>query len=265
MVMSDFVLTRTGAVVDFRPMAEGSWALVYSDGSWIPWTGLPGDLLGSRALSESEALRLTSPEAWLSKRSQATFNLLVEKIRDTKIITSMFDCYAYYRKMYGEKRKRKPRLIAQSDIDRLLFEILCFATFIIVVRAVPAYIRGKFVKRDDPSNSRNVRYFGQTLLECLEKFLKTHKITSIKELDLVNTRAAVQYGSTGRLSSARRLACYLEMGSIEEELRLFSSYAGQAIDVLNPQVTEIIALSHTGMIMDAIARTLDAVFKGQEN
>ena len=111
--MSDFVLTRTGAVIDFRPMAGGSWALVYSKGSWIPWTELPGDLLGSRALSESEALGLTSPETWLGKRSQATFDLLVEKIHDTKIITSMFDCYAYYRKMYGEKRKLKPRSSAR--------------------------------------------------------------------------------------------------------------------------------------------------------
>lgn len=258
MVMSDFVLTRTGAVVDFGPMAEGSWALVYSEGSWIPWVGLPGDLLGSRVLSETEALGLTSPEAWLSKRSQATFNLLVEKIHDTKIITSMFDCYAYYRKMYGKKQKLKPRPIAQSDIDRLLFEILCFATFIIVVRAVPAYIRGKFVIRGDPSNSRNVRYFGQTLLECMEKFLETHKITAAR---VAKARPSVQPGRGECLSSANRLASYLEAGSIEEELHLFSSYAGHVLDTRNAQITEIIGLSHTGMIMDAIARTLSAVFE----
>ena len=259
--MSDFVLTHSGSVIDFRPMDKGSWALVFSKGSWIPWVGMPGDLLGSRPLSEKEAIQLTSPDTWLAESLETTFNLLVKGIRDAKIMVSMFDCYKYYFKMYGEKNGLKPRKIERSDIDRLFFEILCFATFNIVARAVPGYIKRTFPAENQVSDSRNVRYFDQKLLERLEEFVTTHKITAVRELVITKNRPTVKYGPGERLNPAKRIARYLNAGSIEEELRIFTHYAGRAIDPRNLQITEIIGLSHTGMILDIISKTLKAVFE----
>jgi hypothetical protein len=259
--VSDFVLTRTGSVVDFRPMEKGSWALAFSKGSWIPWAGMPGDLLGSRPLSEKEAIELTSPGIWLAESIEATFDLLVEFIHDSKIMVSMLDCYKYYFRIYGEKGNIKPRKIEQSDIDRLFFEILCFATFHIVVRGVPGYINRKFPAEGQLSGNGNVRLFNQRLLERLEKFLEAHKITAVKELVIAKTMPAIKYGTGESLNAAKRMASYLNAGSIEGELRIFSHYAGSAMDPRSLQITEIIGLSHTGMIWDIISRTLKAVFE----
>jgi hypothetical protein len=178
--MSDFVLTRAGAVIDFRPMEKGSWALAFSKGSWVPWAGIPGDLLGSRPLSEKEAIELTSPGIWLAESIDATFDLLVEAIHDSKIMVSMLDSYKYYFRMYGEKKGTKPRKIEQADMDRLFFEILCFATFHIVVREVPEYIKRIVPAERELSDNGNVRLFNQKLLERLDKFLAAHRITSVK-------------------------------------------------------------------------------------
>jgi hypothetical protein len=259
--MSDFVLTRTGSVIDFRPMEKGSWALAFSKGSWSPWAGMPGDLLGSRPLSEKEAIELTSPGLWLAESIEATFDLLVEFIHDSKIMVSMLDCYKYYFKMYGEKRDIKPRKIEQDDIDRLFFEILCFATFHIVVRGAPGCIKGKLPAESRLSGNGNIRLFNQRLLERLEKFLAAHEITAVKELVIAKTKPAVKYGTGESLNAAKRMASYLKAGSIEEELRIFSHYAGSAMDPRSLQITEIIGLSHTGMILDIISRTLEAVFE----
>jgi hypothetical protein len=259
--MSDFVLTLSGSVIDFRPMAEGSWALVFSEGSWVPWAGMPGDLMGSRPLSEKEAIKLTSPDVWLSELSKAVFNLLVEGIHESKILVSIFDCYKYYSKMYGERYALKPRKIERSDIDRLLFEILCFATFNIVVRAAPEHITGKFPTEDHVSNNSHLRTFNQRILEFFEKFLDDHKITDVRELMITQINPKVKYGQGERLDCAKRIEHYLKAGSIEEELRVFANHAGDAIDPRNLPITEIIGLSHTGMILDIISKTLKAVFE----
>lgn len=259
--MSDFVLTRSGSVIDFGPMAKGAWARVFSGGSWIPWVGTSEALWGSRPLSEKEAIKLTSPDIWLTESAEAAFDYLVEEIHETKIMVSMFDCYKRYFKLYGERNDLKPRKIEQSDIDRLLFEILCFATFNIVVRVVPRYITGKFSTEDHVSNSHNVYYFNQRLLDCLDKFFNAQKITAVRELVITRTSPRVKCGPGERLNAAKRIARYLNAGSIEEELRIFSDSVGYAIDPLNLHITEIIGLSHTGMILDIISRTLNAVFK----
>jgi hypothetical protein len=260
-LVSDFVLTRTGSVIDFRPMEKGSWALAFSKGSWIPWTGMPGDLLGSRPLSQKEAIELTSPGVWLSESIAATFDFLVAAVHDSKIVASMLDSYKYYLKMYGETRDAKPRKIEQSDIDRLFFEILCFATFQVVVRGVPENIKRKFPAETGPSDNGYARLFNQKFLERLDKFLTDRKITAVKELLVVRIKPAVKYGTGDSLNSARRMAGYLNAGSMEEELRIFSHCAGRAIDPRNLPITEIIGLCHTGMILDIISRTLKTVFE----
>jgi len=222
---------------------------------------MPGDLLGSRPLSEKEAIKLTSPDLWLAELSKLTLNLLVEGIRDTKVIVSMFDCYKYYFEIYRKKYDTKPRKIERSDIDRLLFEILCFATFNIVVRAVSGYMKGKAATQDHGSDEDEVRCFNQKLLEYLEKFLNTHKIAAVRELVMAEANPRVKKGPGEGLNAAIRIAQYLSAGSIEEELRIFSHYAGTAIDPRSLQITEIIGLSHTGMILDIISKTLKAVFE----
>jgi len=258
--MSDFVLTRTGSVIDFRPVEKGSSALVFSKGSWARFEGTIGDLIESRPISEKEANHLTGNDIWLTESSKATLNLLVEGIRDTKVIVSMFDCYKYYFEIYRKKYDIKPRKIERSDIDRLLFEVLCFATFNIVVRAVSGYMEGKAAAQDHGSDEDKVRCFNQKLLEYLEKFLNTHKVAVVRELVMAEANPVVKNGSGKGLNAAIRIAQYLSAGSIEEELRIFSHYAGSAIDPRSLQITEIIGLSHTGMILDIISKTLKAVF-----
>ena len=259
--MSDFVLTRSGSVIDFGPMAKGAWARVFSNGSWIPWVGMPDALLESRPLSETEAIKLTSPDTWLTESAEATFDLLLEGIHKTKIMDSMCDCYNRYFKLYGERDDLKHRKIEQSDRDRLLFEILCFTTFTIVVRVVPRYITGKFPIEDHVSNSQYAFYFNQRLLACLDKFFNAHKIMAVRELVITRTSPKAKCGQGERMDAAKRIARYLNAGSIEEELRVFSDSVGYAIDPLNLQITEIIGLSHTGTILDIISRTLNAVFE----
>lgn len=260
--MSDFLLTRSGAVIDFRPMAKGAWALVFSHGSWIPWVGLPGDLSGSRPLSEIEAIKLTSLETWLTERSKAAFDLLLKNIHDARIVASAFDCYRFYLKMYGAERRLKPRKIGQNESDCLLFEILCFAIFQIIVREIPAYLRGKYHKDGALSVSRGVLYFSQRLLDSLENRFDTLKIKPGGGPVSAKTRPRVQPEPGELQDAARRMSAYLEARSREEELRIFSNYAGCVIDPLNLQITEIVALSHTGRILDVISRTLSVVFEG---
>jgi len=258
--MSDFILTRSGTVIDFGPMAKGAWARVFSQGSWVPWVGTAEALSGSRPLSEREAIKLTSPDTWLTESAKATFDLLVEGIRETKIIESILDCYRLYFRLYGEKKDPKPRKIEQGDTDRLLFEILCFATFNIVVRVVPAYIAGKFSTEDQESARHNVYGYNQRLLDCLDKFFSARKFVAVKELVITGTGPKAKCVLGERLNAAKRMASYLGAGSIEAELRIFSDSVGCAIDPLSLQITEVIGLSHTGAILETIAKTLKSVF-----
>jgi hypothetical protein len=241
-------------------MAKGAWARVFSNGSWIPWMGMPEALLGSRPLSEKDAIKLTSPDIWLTESAGAAFDLLVEGVHASKIMDSILDCYKFYFKLYGERNDLKPRKIEQSDRDRLLFEILCFATFNIVVRVVPRYIIGKFSTKDHVSNSRNVYHFNQRFPDCLDKFFNARKFTAIRELVITGTSPKSKCGPGERLSAAKRMARYLNAGSIEEELRIFSNSVGYAIDPLSLQITEVIGLSHTGVVLGIISKTLKAVF-----
>lgn len=216
--------------------------------------------MGSRPLSEKEAVKLTSPDIWLAGSAEAAFDFLVEEIHNAKIVISMFDSYKCYFQLYGEGNDLKPRKFERSDTDRLLFEILCFVIFSIVVRVAPRYITGKFSTEDYVSDSHYVRCFNQSLLDCLDKFFNAQKITAVRELVITRTRPHLKCGPGERLNTAKRIAQYLDAGSIEEELRIFSRSVGCAIDPLSLRITEIIGLSHTGMIFDIISKALKAVF-----
>jgi len=241
-------------------MAKGAWARVFFQGSWIPWVGTAEALLGSRPLSEREAIKLTSPDTWLTESAKATFDLLVEGMRETKIIESIFDCYKLYFRLYGERMDPKPRKIEQGDTDRLLFEILCFATFNIVVRVAPAYIAAKFSTEDQESAGHNVYCFNQRLLDRLDKFFGARKFMAVRELVITGSGSKAKCAQGERLNTAKRMAGYLNAGSIEAELRIFSDSVGCAIDPLSLQITEVIGLSHSGAILETISKTLKSVF-----
>jgi len=259
--MSDYLLTSSGSVIDFSPMAKGLWPRIFSSGSWAPWMGTPDSLLGSRPISEKEAIRLTNPENWVNESAAATFDLLLKGIHDTKIIDSMCDCYNRYLKLYGGKNSREKYKIAPSDRARILFEILCFTTYIIVVRVVPGYIKRKFSAVNHASLSHYICRFNQSLLDRLDGFLSARKIPAVRARVIIGTRYLVNFGPNEPMDAAKRLSCYLRAGSIEEELRLFSESVGGTIDRADLEITEVIGLSHTGTVLDIISRSLNTVFK----
>jgi len=56
----NFCLLEAGKVVDLRPMGEGKDALVFDNGSWVPFSGVLGQIFDAKPLTDEEAISMTS-------------------------------------------------------------------------------------------------------------------------------------------------------------------------------------------------------------
>lgn len=52
-----YVAPRVG---DLRPMGEGKDALVFDNGSWVPFSGVLGQIFDAKPLTDEEAISMTS-------------------------------------------------------------------------------------------------------------------------------------------------------------------------------------------------------------
>lgn len=197
----------------------------------------------------------------LNKKAKKTVEFLIFSIKEIKIIEDVCSDYESYCTKELEKFDIEPRQFEEEDVKRFIFEILCFATFLIVGRKIHKLIVKKSPLLVRKPDINRIRYFNEKLLDYLEKYFKNIKITLVREFLVTEISPDIQYGYGEQLNAAKRIARYLKAGSVEEELRSFSHFFGYAINPKHFAITQLIAMRYAKKVIGLVDTALKFVFK----
>lgn len=203
-------------------------------------------------------------EERLVEKARATCDLLIQVVIEAELIENI--CLTY-EEVCDETLARfevQPRELDQDDLNCLLFEILCFATFIIMGQEAPKFIVQKRLLFFNTPDAEDIQYFNSKLLERLQEHFDIQKLGTIREVVLTAITPDSQFGLGEPPNAAKRIASYVRSGSSVKAAQLFAQYVAYAVDPENYPVLKIIGMKFVEPIVDLVRIVLEAVFEGKK-
>lgn len=151
------------------------------------------------------------------------------------------------------------RDVAAEDRTRLLFELSCFEAYIIMGQEVPRLIRRRRFLRTEPDGPA-IKQFNTVLLSALMSELGRHGASSLHEI-VVTSHTPLQTAAGQQLDAGRRIAQYLQCGSVDNLVESFSAKVGDALDARHNPPLDLVAGRHMGRVIDSARGLLAAVFQ----
>lgn len=188
---------------------------------------------------------------------EATADLLLQGIVEAELLEAMNSAY---RDACGGALGRftgKPRDLNREDFHRLLFEVACFAVFLIMSRESAA-----FFGRDHAGNQvepEEVRVYNTTLLNRLEMLFHEQGIDSLRETAVLAVSPDLQFGEGEPLNATKRVAAYVQSETTTNSVKLFAHYVAYALDPSQCVVMMPIWITFVKPIVDAIRLVLNTV------
>jgi hypothetical protein len=178
-------------------------------------------------------------EAELDVKAKATVFSLDRNLESTNVVRKISDTYIRFcETSEAKKRFIKPRRITEGVELRLLFELLCFATFL-TTNITPRYISTKrlIIKK---VNYELVRYYNARAAQHLTKLCHDLGMTKLSEVVLISSSPEIKIKHGDPLHPMTRLKEYLECqaGKRGTEALRFGRNVGKALDPFNYQALE---------------------------
>lgn len=208
---------------------------------------------------------MTFNQSELDAKAVTTGNLLIVAIFESKLIEGICETYEQVCRETLARFEVVPKELGDDDYKRLLFEVICFATFIIMGQEVPKHIvRTRALLTTEP-DAEGIRHFNDKLLDRLSHHLEGQGFAWLREVVVTAISPNIQFGLGEPLNAAKRIADYLEGGSSLQAAKLFSQYVAYAIDPDQYVALTIIGMGWVESIIDLTRIVLKAVFKAEES
>jgi len=174
----------------------------------------------------------------LIEKAKATADLLVETM--VEFPESIYSTYEEVLSEAPAKSEIQPREFSQSDFKRVLFEVLCFATYIIMGQEVPKFIvRRRYILGSTP-DAEGIKYYNEKLFNYLQEYFENLKFGTIREIVITAMTPDIQFGLGEPLNAAKRVASYVQSGASLKAAKLFAQYLAYAVDAENYIFTKIL-------------------------
>lgn len=201
---------------------------------------------------------------FLKEKAATTINLLVKEmvgkgLRDT--------IKTYHEEIIGPLNemgfKQEVKKFKEDDFIRISFELICFATFVIIVRESPKWFtkRTFFRKQID---AEKCRYFNENLLDYLIEYFIENGFTKVKEIVITDINMGSGFGEN--LDAEYRIQQYVDSlkfgmkSAIERFVRNFAN----SIEPRNFALIQPVALNYAGNIIEHVESLMQFIFK-EEN
>ena len=173
-------------------------------------------------------------EAELDVKAKATVFSLDRNLERNLVVKEISDTYLTFCQSPGaQERSIKARKITEGVELRILFETLCFATFLTTKR-IPRYIstKGFIIKK---VNHELVRYYNARTVQHLTKLCHDLGMTKLSEIVLISSAPEIKIKHGDPLRPITRLNEYSQ--SLGEkrgtETLHFGRHMGKALDPFN--------------------------------
>ena len=201
-------------------------------------------------------------EAELDVKAKATVFALDRNLELTNAVREISETYSRFcQSSEAKKRSIKPRKITEGVELRLLFEALCFATFI-STRITPRYIstRRLIIKK---VNNELVRYYNARAAQHLIELCHDLGMTKLSEIVLVSSLPEIKIKHGDPLHPMTRLNEYSECQGRKRgtEALHFGRNIGKALDPFNYQALETLWRELVTALTKLTDKAMSEVFK----
>jgi hypothetical protein len=178
-------------------------------------------------------------EAELDVKAKANVFSLDRNLESANFVRDISDSYiSFCESSEAKKRSIKPRKITEGIELRLLFEALCFTTFL-TTKISPKYIttRRLILKK---VNYELVRYYNARVAQHLIKLCNDLGMTKLSEIVLISPPPEIKIKHGDPLNPMARLKQYSESQGKKSgtEAQHFGRNIGKALDPFNYQALE---------------------------
>jgi hypothetical protein len=196
-------------------------------------------------------------EAELDVKAKATVFALDRNLAQNSIIKEISDLYfTFCESSKAKKLSMKPRKVTEGVELRLLFELLCFTSFL-TSQIIPNYVstRKLLLKK---IHYESVRYYSGQVAKHLTRFCQDLGMTKLREIIFISPPPDVKLKLGDPLHPTARLTEYAECyaGKKGREVQHFAQHLSKALDpyhypdleaLWNPQVTTLKQLTQRAM------------------
>jgi len=201
-------------------------------------------------------------EAELDVKAKATVFSLDRNLERTYVLKEISDIYRRFcESSAAKKRAIKPRKITEGVELRLLFETLCFTTFL-TTKITPKYVSTKrFMLKK--VNHGLVRYYNARTAQHLTKLCHDLGMTKLSEIILIPSSPQIKIKHGDPLHPMMRLKEYSECqgGSRGASSLHFGKNIAKALDPFNYQALEPLWSELARTLTKLTDKVLSEIFK----
>ena len=201
-------------------------------------------------------------EAELDVKAKATVFSLDRNLERTNVLKEISDIYSgFCESSEAKKRAIKPRKITEGVELRLLFETLCFTTFL-TTEITPKYVSTKrFILKK--VNHGLVRYYNARTAQHLTKLCHDLGMTKLREIVLISSLPEIKIKHGDPLHPMMRLKEYSEcQGGKRGAASLhFGKNIAKALDPFNHQALEALWSELVRTLTKLNDKVLSEIFK----
>jgi hypothetical protein len=211
----------------------------------------------STIIDSNKSLMALYSEAELDVKAKATVFSLDRNLAENSIVKEISDLYLTFCESSKAKQlSMKPRTVTEGVELRLLFELLCFTSFL-TSQIIPNYVstRKLLIKK---TNYELVRYYSGQVAKHLTRLCQDLGMTKLREIIIISQPPDVKIKLGDPLHPTARLSEYAEChaGRKGGESQRFAQHLSKAMDpyhypdleaLWNPLVTTLKRLAQRAM------------------
>jgi hypothetical protein len=201
-------------------------------------------------------------EAELDVKAKATVFSLDRNLAQNSIVKKISDLYiTFCESSRARKLSIKPRKVTEGVELRLLFELLCFTSFL-TSQIIPNYVSTrKLVLRK--TNYELVRYYSGQVAKHLEKFCQDLGMTKLREIIFISPPPDVKLKLGDPLHPTARLTEYAECHAERKgrEVQHFAQHVSKALDPYHYPTLEVLWNAQVMTFKKLAERVMAEVFK----
>ncbi|UCF00617.1 MAG: hypothetical protein JSV14_09330 [Deltaproteobacteria bacterium] len=201
-------------------------------------------------------------EAELDVKAKATVFSLDRNLAQNSIVKKISDLYiTFCESSRARKLSIKPRKVTEGVELRLLFELLCFTSFL-TSQIIPNYVSTrKLVLRK--TNYELVRYYSGQVAKHLEEFCQDLGMTKLREIIFISPPPDVKLKLGDPLHPNARLTEYAECHAERKgrEVQHFAQHVSKALDPYHYPTLEVLWNAQVMTFKKLAERVMAEVFK----
>lgn len=205
---------------------------------------------------------MTFDNTSLEQKAERTLELIINAVIIDDFLSDIITTYHQEVEKplidsFGVKRK-KP--FNENDNRRILFEFICFATYMIMSVEAPKYIRKRKLFITNEPDVDKVRFYNTKLYDITKDYLNRNGFDNIREIILKEINPELKYEEGEVVNLTSRNAIYINCGDNISATKLFVIHLSYAIDADNSAFVEPISVFYAGSAIELARDIAKVVF-----